>query len=112
MYIIIKVLARRDKAHPWHKYLSKQLGRYKFQMDLANDLISGGIGMDWLDVEDSDKKPVYMRKQDDAPCACKHCFFCNNGCTHGLDHKKKGIQRSRSERVECPNKSAPPNEHR
>jgi hypothetical protein len=37
MYCIVKVVAR-DKAHPWHKYLSKHSGRYKFQMDLANSL--------------------------------------------------------------------------
>jgi hypothetical protein len=48
MYSIIKAVAH-DKAHPWHKYLSKHLGRYKFQMDLANELISRGIGMDWSD---------------------------------------------------------------
>ena len=50
MYTIIKVVGR-DTAHPWHKYLNKHLGRYKFQMDLANDLISHGISMDWLDIE-------------------------------------------------------------
>jgi hypothetical protein len=63
MYSIIKALVR-NKAHPWHAYLSKHLGCYKFQMDLVNKLISRGIGMDWSDVGDSDKKPVYMRKQD------------------------------------------------
>jgi hypothetical protein len=49
MYSIIKVVAS-DKAHPWHKYLSKHLGCYKFQIDLANELISWGIGMDWSDI--------------------------------------------------------------
>jgi hypothetical protein len=105
MYSIIKVIAC-NKDHPWHQYSSKPLGRYKFQMDLENKLISRGIGMDWSDVRDSDKKPVYMRKQDYVPCACKACFFCKNGLTHGVDHKKKGKRRSQSERGECPTKRA------
>ncbi len=71
MYSIIKVVAS-NKSHPWQKYLSKHLGYYKFQMDLAIDLISWGITMDWSDIEDIDNKPVYMRKQDYVPCACKH----------------------------------------
>ena len=49
MYTTIKVVGS-DKAHPWRKYLNKHLGRYKYQMDLANDLISHGISMDWLDI--------------------------------------------------------------
>jgi hypothetical protein len=100
MYSIVKFVAR-DKAHPWHKYLSKHLGRYKFQMDLANELISRGIGMDWTDIGDKSKKPVYMRKQDYIPCTCKACFFCKNGFTHGIDHQNKG-RRSRSEPTEHP----------
>ena len=105
MYSIIKVVAD-DKAHPWHKYLSKHLGRYKFRMDLANDLISPGIGMDWSDVEDSNARPDYVRKQDWVPCACTTCFFCKKGLTHGIDHKKKGKRRSRSGLLECPAKRA------
>ena len=106
MHTIIKVVAR-DKAHPWHKYLSKHLGRCKFQMDLANDLISCGIDMDWLDVDDDETKPVYVRGQDYVPCGCNECFFCKKGLTHGIDHKKKGKRRSRSfVRPECPTKRA------
>jgi hypothetical protein len=101
MYTIIKVVAS-DKAHPWHKYLSKHLGRYKFQMDLANDLISRGISMDWLDVEDINMRPVYVRSQDYVPCGCMNCFFCKKGLTHGIEHKKKGKRRRRSVRPECP----------
>jgi hypothetical protein len=71
MYSVIKVVAS-NKSHPWRKYLSKHLEGYKFQMDLAIDLISWGITMDWSDIEDIDNKPVYMRKQDYVPCACKH----------------------------------------
>jgi hypothetical protein len=75
MYCIIKVVAS-DEAHPWHKYLSKHLGCYKFQIDLANDLISQGISMDWSDIEDNNNKPIYMRRQDYVPCGCMNCFFC------------------------------------
>ena len=61
MYSIIKVIAS-DKSHPWHKYLSKHLGYYKFQMDLANDLISWGISMDWSDVDNINTRPIYIWK--------------------------------------------------
>jgi hypothetical protein len=61
MYSIIKVVAS-NKAHPWHKYLSKHLGYYKFQMDLANDLISWGISMDWSDVDNINTRPIYIWK--------------------------------------------------
>ena len=105
MYTIIKVYGS-DKEHPWNKYRSKENGRYIFQMDLANDLISRGISMDWSDVEDDSTKPIYVRKQDYVPCGCKVCFFCTNGLTHGINHKKKGKRRSRSHRAECPIKRA------
>jgi hypothetical protein len=105
MYSVIKMVAS-DKPHPWHKYLSKHLGRYKFQMDLAIHLISRGIIMDWSDIEDINKKPVYMRKQDYVPCACMVCFFCTNRLTHGIDHKKKGKHRSRLHQADCPTKRA------
>jgi hypothetical protein len=105
MYSVIKVVAS-NKSHPWHKYLSKHLGRYKFQMDLAIDLISWGITMDWSDIEDINNKPVYMRKQDYVPCTCKVCFFCTNRLTHEIDHKKKGKRRSQSHRADCPIKRA------
>jgi hypothetical protein len=94
MYSIIKVVAS-NKSHPWHKYHSKHSGCYNFPMDLANDLISWGITMDRSDIEDINNKPFYMWKQDFVPCACKVCFFCTNRLTtHGIDHKKKGKQRS------------------
>jgi hypothetical protein len=63
MYSIIEVIAS-NKDHPWHKYLNKHLGRYNFKIDLANDLISWGISMDWLDDEDKSTKPAYLWKQD------------------------------------------------
>ena len=85
------------------RYLSKHLGQYKFQMDLANDLTSRGIKMDWSDMEDDETKPVHVRRQDCVPCGCNACFFCKRGLTHGVDHKKKGKRRSRSvARLECP----------
>jgi hypothetical protein len=69
MYLIIKVVASNED-HPWHKYLNKHLGRYNFQTDLANDLISWGISMDWLDDKDKSTKLAYLWKQDYVPCGC------------------------------------------
>jgi hypothetical protein len=83
MYTVIKVVAS-DKSHPWHKYLGKHPGRFKFQMDLAVlELISQGITMDWSDIEDINNKPGYIREEDYLPCACKVCFFCTNGLRMG-----------------------------
>jgi hypothetical protein len=109
MYTIIKVYGS-DKEHPWNKYHSKEDGPYNFQMDLANDLISEGISMDWSDVDveqdDNSTRPNYLRHQDFVPCGCMKCFFCKKGLTHGLDHKKEGKWRSLSVRPECPIKRA------
>jgi hypothetical protein len=106
MYCIIKVVAS-DKAHPWNQYVSKHLGRYKFQMDLATDLIGWGISMDWSDVEDINTRPVYVRKQDWIPCGCMNCFFCKKGLTSGVNQmKKRKSRRSRSGLSGCPIKRA------
>jgi hypothetical protein len=38
-------------------------------MNLANDLISRGISMGWLDVDDISTRPNHIQKQDYVPCA-------------------------------------------
>jgi hypothetical protein len=98
----IVVSVAKDDNHKWHKYLSKNGGRYKFQMDLGLALISYGIGMDWEEGFDEDKKPPYMRKSNYVPCGCKRCFFCKNGKTQGVDHKRAG--RSLKQAKKCPEK--------
>jgi hypothetical protein len=101
MHSIIKVVAS-DKAHSRYKKCSKHLGCYHLHMDLANDLISWGISMNWSDVVDDSRKPVYVRKQDYVPCGCMHCFFCKKALAHGVDHKKRGKHSLQSTRPECP----------
>jgi hypothetical protein len=79
-----------DDNHKWHKHLSKNGGRHKFQMDLGLALISHGLGMDWEEGFDEDKKPPHVRKASYVPCGCGRCFFCKNGETQGVDHKRVG----------------------
>jgi hypothetical protein len=55
-YCILCALAM-DKNHKWHKYLSKNGGQYKFQMDLGLALIAHGLGMDWKEGFHKDDKP-------------------------------------------------------
>jgi hypothetical protein len=90
MYCIIVFLARDNKDDPWHKYCSKNGGREKFQKDLAQALIAYAIRKDWKHVEDETAKPAYMRKVSYVPCGCKTCFFCQEGLTHGIDHRYRG----------------------
>jgi hypothetical protein len=78
-----------NKSHPWHKYLSKHLGRYKFQVDLAIDLISWGITMDWSGIEDINNKPVYMRKQDYVPCMRLQGLFLLQEWTYSWDRPQE-----------------------
>ena len=95
MYSIVKAVALSDD-HPWYTYKNKNDGRYKFQMDLGYDLIRCGLDMDWLAPYDEEHKPTYIQKQNYIPCACKNCFFCIHGKTHGVDHMRKGQKRPTS----------------
>ena len=98
MKTIVKHTVGEDLNHKWYEYTKAVYGRYRFQMDLANALITLGLKMDWKDF--SDPRPSYMRQVDWVPCACGRCFFCENGLTHGVAHKTTGHKRS-YERVDC-----------
>ena len=91
-------MASRDD-HKWHKYLSKNGERYKFQMDLGQSLISYGLEMDWEDGFDEDVKPPYVRNLKYVPCACKRCFFCKNGKTSPKKSPKKRAKECPEERT-------------
>ena len=93
-YLVVCETARQrsvnGEEHPWLKY-TKRDGRWKFQLDLAHELIGKGILMDQPDVEklkDKSKRPSYMRKMEFHPCGCGVCFFCKNNITHGVQHKE------------------------
>lgn len=34
-------------------------------------------------------KPKWMRREVPVPCNCNTCYFCINGITTGIDHKKR-----------------------
>ena len=72
----------------WAKYLSKNGGRQDFQIDLGIQLLNIGIALSWDGVGD---RPNWMRQGDWVPCECqdKDCYFCKNGHTTGIDHKRK-----------------------
>ena len=49
-------------------------------------MISYGISMDWDSVL---KRPNWMRHGEFAQCAGKRCYFCLNGYTSGISHKRE-----------------------
>ena len=67
------------------KYASKNIGRHDFQIDLGIALLNHGIGLDW----DGDKRPDCIRVGELVPCNCKKCYFCINGYTSDIAHKKR-----------------------
>ena len=87
--------AEHPADHPWHGYLNKDSGRYKFQMDLAQALVEYAIEQSW-DGTDEEGKPGWMRdtlSKGYVPCGCGTCYFCQGGITHGVDHRIKGARR-------------------
>ena len=69
----------------WKKYASKNIGRHDFQIDLGIALLNHGLGLDW----DGDERPDYVRVGELVPCNCNKCYFCINGYTSGIAHKKR-----------------------
>jgi hypothetical protein len=65
----------------------KKDGRFKFQVDLGIALLNYAIGAEWDDL--SKPRPEWMRSRDWVPCDCGACFFCLNGLTNGIMHRKK-----------------------
>ena len=68
------------------RYLPSHTGRHDFQIDLGIALLDYGICLDW---DGESKRPDWMRQMDRVPCDCKKCYFCLNGHTTGIDHRRK-----------------------
>jgi hypothetical protein len=105
MYSIIKAMAS-NKAHPWYKYCSTHLGCYNFRMDLANNLISRGISMDWSDVEDDIVKPVRLGNK----IMCWHVAVCTVSFAKRDLHMVSATRREVNVGRDLPGQSAPKNE--
>ena len=73
-----------DAQHKW----KKKHGRYRWQMDLSQELMAFAISTEWGKTEEERArgKPWWMRQSDPVPCNCGTCFFCKNGITHGISH--------------------------
>jgi hypothetical protein len=67
-------------------YLKKD-GPVKFQVDLVVALLNYAIRDDWQDLDGD--TPDWMRQNELIPWACGKCFFCLNGSTTGIAHKRK-----------------------
>ena len=87
MFNVVLVLARTASRPEWKKYKTKNGGRRKFQIDLALALIDYGINLDWTDIADESKKPVWVRQARLIPCDCRCCFFCKRELTNGVAHR-------------------------
>lgn len=68
------------------QYDNKNGGCRKFQIDLGVALLNYGIGLEW---DGMGQRPHWMRQTDLVPCNCNRCFFCLQGLTEGIDHKRK-----------------------
>ena len=82
-------IATKGIREDWKKYLSKQNGRKRFQIDLGLLLMEYGIRLDWKDVSTRKNKPKWMRQTDLKPCNCLKCFFCKEEITNGIYHLKR-----------------------
>ena len=86
-YVIVCECAKSDIGPVrWKRYLSKHAGRHDFQIELGIALLNRAIELDWNGVG---KKPGWMRQTTLVPCDCKMCYFCLNGFTNGIAHKKQ-----------------------
>ena len=57
-----------------------------FQIDLDLAMINYGISMDW---DGKSERQNWMQQGESTPCACEKCYFCLNGFTTGIAHKRK-----------------------
>ena len=61
----------------------------KFQIQLGLDTINYAISKAW---DGKLERPDWMRQKDFVPCDCKRCYFCLNGFTTGIAHKKRNSE--------------------
>jgi hypothetical protein len=87
LYVIVIYCANNDIGPEWWQLYKKKGGREEFQIDLGRDLMAFAIQLAWSDLNGS--RPNWMRQNDFIPCGCKHCFFCRNGLTTGVGHRKR-----------------------
>ena len=115
MYCVIKNIVaasgdkKAQKSHPFSRYVDKDWGRYRFQMDLGIALINHGLSLDWKDLgTDKAKRPSYVRQRKDwVPCGCRdkgpqgqiRCFFCMHGMTHKIAHQDVSQKRATSSKA-------------
>lgn len=67
--------------------MNKSSGRHDFQIGLAMALMNFAIEIDIDKV--TGKKPSWMCQTLPEPCKCNMCYFCINGKTDGISHKRK-----------------------
>ncbi len=88
LFVIVCVLAKSNIGPKrWCRFLTKNGGRRKFQIELGLDLLNYAIRQDWED--HTEKKPLWMRRAPLIPCDCKLCYFCLEKMTNGIHHKPK-----------------------
>ena len=70
----------------WRRYENKHGERAIFQINLGLAMMNYGISMNW---DGKSERPNWMRQGEFTPCVCDKCYFCLNGFTTGIAHKRK-----------------------
>jgi hypothetical protein len=87
LYVIVSYCAVNGIGPEYWKLYLLKIGRRNFQIDLGREIITYAIRHAWTNLDGP--KSSWMRQSDLIPCACRKCFFCLNGLTSGITHKKR-----------------------
>ena len=75
VYVVVCYVSNTGLRDDLKKYMSKHDGRKRLQLDLGIGLVEYGISLDWVDVNDKETKPDWMRQKQPKPCECGMFFF-------------------------------------
>lgn len=75
MYTIVVELVKKGSRLAWNMY-NQTLGRFRFQINLSQQLMEEGIRMDWPEPFREEDRPSWMRQRGLVACDCGTCFFC------------------------------------
>ena len=79
--------SRTDEDIPFLRLSKKYDSPWQLlQIDLGIALINYAIEREF---EETSKRPSWVRQMNFVPCDCEKCYFCVNGHTTGIAHRRK-----------------------